>query len=64
MWGAIIPIALKIVEYFLAQRAMSNETKRKFYEFVEAMQGQNGSVKLSNSYREQLKRLAETAKPE
>lgn len=63
MWQLIIPVALQLISFFLNQKKMNDEAKKKFYEFIEVMQGQNGSVKLSQSYREQLKKLQEAVAP-
>lgn len=53
----VLPIAFALIEFFLKQNAANNAQLLLFYQFVDAFQTQNSSVKLSQSYREQLKRL-------
>ena len=61
MWSVIITVALKLLEYFLDKNKASKETLKGFYKFLEkfANDGALKSVKLSDSYKDQLKKLEE-----
>lgn len=55
---ALLPWALKIIEYFLDKSVKKAELKQKFLNFVHAMANDSGqSAKLRKSYQTQLKRL-------
>ncbi len=61
MWTVIISVALKLLEWFLNRSAAKRETMKSFYEFLDkfAKDGALKSVKLHDSYKEQLKKLNE-----
>jgi len=56
----IIPLLLKGLEAYLNSVNASNAIKKKFFEFAEKMSGEYlNSVKLRDSYKNQLKALKE-----
>jgi len=59
MWGAIITVALKLLEWFLDRSKAKKEIMQRFYEFVKEFdkEGALKSVKLRESYLRQLEKL-------
>ena len=46
MWGAVIAVAFKLLEWWLDSKKMSAEAKKKFFEFVKTVGEEQKSVKL------------------
>ena len=61
MWTLVITLALKLLEWFLDKSKADKETMERFYDFVEQADKNEllNSVKLRDSYKEQLKKLKE-----
>lgn len=58
--GLIVPILLKGLELYLNSVGASIAIKKRFFEFAEQMSGEYlNSVKLRDSYKDQLKALEE-----
>lgn len=57
--GIAVPVALKLLEYFLDKSKAKKEVWAAFYEFVKKFQaeGAKKSVKLKKSYEAQLARI-------
>lgn len=56
---ALLPVVLKIVEWFLDRAKVSAETKKLFFEFVKKAGSDMGSAKLMEYGDAQLKFLEE-----
>jgi len=59
MWGAIITVGMKLLEWFLDRAKAKKELMKRFYEFVKEFdkEGALKSVKLRESYKSQLEKL-------
>lgn len=65
MVAGIINLVLVGLEWWLKRQLNNAEALKQFYAFVHSMDGKTlPTVKLGQSYREQVKRLQELAKKE
>jgi hypothetical protein len=58
MWGYIAGIAFKIIEFWMDKIGASEEAKRKFLDFIDAVDRSSlDASKVLTNYQKQLKRL-------
>jgi len=56
---AILPLAFKVIEFFMKKSEADDAAKKKWFEFIEEMEKTNthSSVRLRKSYQNQLVRI-------